>query len=386
MLALVLNAPRTAGAAVGRFPVVQRDLWGTNVIDVSANGLYALTGVAWPTRRVNLDSNTSVSIPFRTEHAHLTSDGLAMVFTTTESKVAGDPTGTWDVYRYVFATRRFQRLALRNAPEGWTFQLDDINWSGSVLGLTGTEVATRTAAAWIYDTVHGTWRRPDQRLVLPNVRSSGEVRLNASGAQAAFVAGTRSGTHGGTDVFLYNWRTNSATLISATVDGNFATHGSSDSPDISPDGRWVSFRSGSQRLAAGHLTAGAAVYVRDVVQRRTIFVTGHENAHFEICDGLVCPVGYTGPSLADDGASILVLEDVPGWDRSGVQPVWHSVATGASVVLDRPPGGAAANGAATNVVGASAAKRAVFTTIADNFAVVSPTGLKRERTFVSLLP
>jgi len=124
-------------------------------------------------------------------------------------------------------------------------------------------------------------------------------------------------TNGEADIFVHD-RVNATTVrVSVASGGAQATGGSSESPAISADGRYITFESGASNLVVGDTNSRTDVFVHDLVSSTTTRVsltTGGAQA----ADGQ-----SLAPSISDDGryisfysyASTLVAGDTnSNWD------------------------------------------------------------------------
>lgn len=120
--------------------------------------------------------------------------------------------------------------------------------------------------------------------------------------------------NGKVDVFLRDRLTNSTTRISLTSSGTESNNHSFD-PDVSDDGRYVSFRSDANNLVPNDTNGLSDAYVRDTLLSTTTRVNVGPNN--EQCNDVV-----SYPSISGDGqilsfdtiASNMVAEDVNAFD------------------------------------------------------------------------
>lgn len=184
---------------------------------------------------------------------------------------------------------------------------------------------------------------------------------------SSFASNFVSGDTAVQDIFLYNRANNTMEKISFASGGGNLTFGSAFGPDISSDGRFVSFSHGSNELVAGDTNDEGDVFVRDrqnsttervsltvgsleangtsfdssisddgryvlFASRATNIVAGDSNSEDDIflrdrdsgstslvtvAPGQTTPVGGSGPVISGDGGTIvfetrgaLVLEDM----------------------------------------------------------------------------
>jgi Tol biopolymer transport system component len=114
--------------------------------------------------------------------------------------------------------------------------------------------------------------------------------MTPDGRFVAFVSAARdlvSGdTNGIPDVFVRDLQAHTTTLVSvgATSPNSAYSLGSSESPEITPDGRYVAFYRTATNLVAGVITTGE-IYVRDLVAGNTIWASAGANAIFQSVTG-----------------------------------------------------------------------------------------------------
>ncbi|TMK83849.1 MAG: hypothetical protein E6G44_11140, partial [Actinobacteria bacterium] len=100
----------------------------------------------------------------------------------------------------------------------------------------------------------------------------GQPSISADGRYVAFSSGDSTlvpgDTNGQTDVFVRDRSTGSVSRVSVDSSGNQADL-RSDSPSISPDGRWTVFESQATNLVAGDTNGTWDVFVHDSVTGAT---------------------------------------------------------------------------------------------------------------------
>jgi Tol biopolymer transport system component len=104
----------------------------------------------------------------------------------------------------------------------------------------------------------------------------GVPRFSADGRYLAYV--TRSvnvpaDTNGLNDVYLYDCLTSSNTLVSQPYDAPVSANGDSDSPDISPDGRFVAYRSAASNLVPGDFNGLPDVFLWERLTGATMLLS-----------------------------------------------------------------------------------------------------------------
>lgn len=196
--------------------------------------------------------------------------------------------------------------------------------------------------------------------------------ISADGRYVAFesyatnlVANDDNGANG--DIFLRDLLAGTTTLISGACDGSGSGNSYSSNPQISADGRYITFQSAANDLVAGFFTAGAEnVYRHDRLTGETVlvsqnqFVSGGGNGSSYASD--VSGTGGTVVFVSD--ASNLAAEDA---NNTADIFVWQGnvVASGVNLVLVKD--------AATNSVlqGANFS----YTLTATNYGSASATGV-----------
>ncbi len=116
------------------------------------------------------------------------------------------------------------------------------------------------------------------------------------------------------DIFLHDRLTGTTTCISVAPDGTIG-NGMSEKPSITPDGRYIVFRSGARNLVAGDTNLNYDIFVYD---RQTGVMEFASNG----ADGSQPTVGPNNPTITDDGRYVafdsaspnLVANDTNGWD------------------------------------------------------------------------
>ena len=113
--------------------------------------------------------------------------------------------------------------------------------------------------------------------------------MTPDGRFVAFVSAARNlvsgDTNGIPDIFVRDLQAHTTMLVSVgATSPNSAYSLSSESPEITPDGRYVAFYSTAINLVAGVITTGE-IYVRDLVAGNTIWASAGANAIFQSVTG-----------------------------------------------------------------------------------------------------
>ncbi|WFN33698.1 hypothetical protein L1S32_07550 [Methanogenium sp. S4BF] len=143
-------------------------------------------------------------------------------------------------------------------------------------------------------------------------------------------------TNGETDIFTYNRLTGVTVRVSVSSDGTEG-NGSSVSPDISTDGRFVSFRSWASNLAEGDTNGVDDVFVHDCLTNETTRVRDATPGTFELGWSRSPPLSGDGRYAAFESAAETLaagdtnrMEDVFVCDTKTGQTTLISVASDGS--------------------------------------------------------
>jgi hypothetical protein len=99
--------------------------------------------------------------------------------------------------------------------------------------------------------------------------SHATLRFSGDGRFLSYV-GLVSKTN---QVYLYDFQTGTNILISRSFNSTNAANGSSDSPDISPDGRFVAYRSSATNIVPGDSNGAPDVFLYDRVTGATTLLS-----------------------------------------------------------------------------------------------------------------
>ncbi len=128
-----------------------------------------------------------------------------------------------------------------------------------------------------------------------------------------------------TDIFARDLRSNITYLVSVNAAGTGSGNRGSDSPSISPDGRFVAFVSTATDLVSGNPNQTGDVYVRDLQAGTTTWVSSNPAPLW------FGPTGYrcANPVMSSDGNAVAF--------KATVDPPWllihHDWQTGVSTML-----------------------------------------------------
>src|SRR2546429_2327180 len=100
--------------------------------------------------------------------------------------------------------------------------------------------------------------------------------ISPEGRYLAFVSAAgdlvANDTNNATDIFVRDLQNTTTTLVSVSRDGATSGNGASDSPAMTPDGRWIAFVSMATNLVAGATNNLGDIYARDLVSGTTVWV------------------------------------------------------------------------------------------------------------------
>ncbi len=231
-------------------------------------------------------------------------DRVSDTTTLVSVNLAGTGGGTGDSFPAAISTNGQFALFESAASD---LVADDTNNANNVFvrdlvnGVT-TLVSTSTngGSANINGTSHSPVMTPDGRFVAFTSTASNLVASDANNIP---------------DVFVRDLQADTTTLVSV---GAKATNSSSpftclsDSPEITPDGRFVAFYSSATNLVPGVATAGE-VYVRDLQAGNTIWASTNARAIFQSVTGATNAVSCN-LSISDDGRFVAyeVCTNPPG--------------------------------------------------------------------------
>jgi Tol biopolymer transport system component len=107
----------------------------------------------------------------------------------------------------------------------------------------------------------------------------GVPRFSADARYLAYVtrsANVPADINGLNDVYLYDCLTSSNTLVSQPYNAAATADGDSDSPDISPDGRFVAYRSAASNLVPGDSNGVPDVFLWDRLTGATMLLSASQ--------------------------------------------------------------------------------------------------------------
>jgi Tol biopolymer transport system component len=146
----------------------------------------------------------------------------------------------------------------------------------------------------------------------------GVPRFSADSRYLAYVASSANvpaDTNGLNDVYLYDCLTLSNTLVSQPYNPAASANGDSDSPDISPDGRFVAYRSAASNLVFGDFNGVPDVFLWDRLTGATMLLSVSQGIDSSANNRSLTPV-FSGDGTTvffETWASDLVPYDFNRW-------------------------------------------------------------------------
>src|SRR5690242_7951067 len=129
--------------------------------------------------------------------------------------------------------------------------------------------------------------------------------ISADGRYVAFVSAASNlvanDTNGVNDVFIRDLQAGTTALVSVNTSGNASGNDASDSPTMTPDGRWVVFVSKATNLVAGASNNQGEIYARDLVGGNTVWVGTNVAAIMAGVNSQSHPINSYNPVVSDDG-------------------------------------------------------------------------------------
>jgi Tol biopolymer transport system component len=210
-------------------------------------------------------------------HPSLSADGRFVVFDSdADNLVAGDTNGNRDVFVHELATGLTERVSV--GPGGQQTSMFGSGQYGS-LSADGRFVAFMAYAlpggpidnqvnVYVRDRFTGVNHRASRSFNgTPNDGSSSTPALSADGRWVVFYSAATqlvSGdSNGASDIFLHDVLLDQTTCVSVTPSGAHGNSGCGVLPSISSDGRWVAFVSAASDLVPGDTNGVADVFVFD---------------------------------------------------------------------------------------------------------------------------
>lgn len=265
----------------GRF--IAFSSWADNLVEGDTNGvedIFVHDSITKVTERISVSSdglqgNAGSFSPW------LSSDGLWAVFSSgADNLVSGDQNQKSDVFLHDRLTGETSLLSISPgyaAPSVSPIISGDGNW------IAFRSYPDNLPPNQVYPTtIYLRERRSNTAELITHypkeTRQSGWSRPPAISEDGRFVAFESYGvmnpddTNELLDIFVYDRETNTTALVSLASDGTQGNAGSY-SPDISSDGRYVTFVSEADNLVQGDLNGYADILVHDRVTGRTTLIS-----------------------------------------------------------------------------------------------------------------
>ncbi len=153
---------------------------------------------------------------------------------------------------------------------------------------------------------------------LPGNGDSDSAAMTPDGRYVAFVSAASNlvagDTNGIRDVFVRDLVTGTTTLASA---GAQSSQGRSAAPLITPDGRYVAFFSSATNLVPGIPQSGGEIYVRDLVEKTTIWASTNAWEALLLFQNATNPVSF-GHVISADGQFVAYEVSPSSWPSTGI--------------------------------------------------------------------
>lgn len=274
------NAPSRNGSISGDGRYLAFESSASNLVPNDTNGYPAdvfvrdlLTGI---TERVSVASDGSEA-NHRSAYASISNDGRWVVFLSTASNlVPNDSNGAMDIFVHDRQTQLTERVSVASDGSQANNRSSGPHISGDGQLVVFTSHATNLvggdsngyADIFVHDRQTGITERVSEGS--GGVQANDESysgRLNDDGRYVAFLSyannlDSNDGSDWYSDIFVHDRVTGITEMVSYTSDGGGLSN-YSDSPDISADGRYVSFDSGAIELLPAGATPAVHVYRRD---------------------------------------------------------------------------------------------------------------------------
>jgi Tol biopolymer transport system component len=135
--------------------------------------------------------------------------------------------------------------------------------------------------------------------------SSTSPVISADGRYVAFLSAATdlvtNDTNGVVDVFVRDLQTGTTALVSIRADGVTGGNGNSDAPAMTPDGRQVVFVSKATNLVAGVTNSQGEIYVRDLGAGTTTWASSNSAALMLTVTNSIRPIASFNPVISEDG-------------------------------------------------------------------------------------
>lgn len=178
---------------------------------------------------------------------------------------------------------------------------------------------------------------------IPGNESSFGAAISANGQAVAFQSFANDlvadDFNDAADVFVFNRKTGETTCVSVGTDGNPA-YGSSESPSVSTDGRFVVFYSDATNLVEGDVNGRGDIFVRDMKKGITTRVSVSTSGDAANADSAFASISANGRFVAFQSSASNLADDAGG---SQTDIFVHDRTKGTTVSASRDAAGASAN-------------------------------------------
>jgi hypothetical protein len=277
-------------------------------------GVFPALAAPGDTTRVSVDSS-GAQANGGSRRTTISDDGRYVAFASEASNlVSGDANGTNDIFvhdRQTGATTRVSvdssgveanggsdSPAISGDGRFVAFYSEASNLvSGDTNGLGDVFVHDRQTGVTTRVSVDSSGNEANGEISEYDVSISGDGRFVTFQSEASNLVS--EDTNGVGDVFVHDRQTGTTTRVSI-ASGGIEANGSSTGPEISNDGRLVTFSSGATNLISGDTNGVSDIFVRDLQAGTTTRIS--VNSSGEQADG-----GCSSPDISGDGRYIVFL-------------------------------------------------------------------------------
>jgi len=308
----------------------------SNLVPGTTNGWYQIylhdrqTGA---TERVSVDSAGVEGNDNSTDYSPISDDGRYVAFTSTATNlVPGDTNGFGDIFLHDRQTGAIERVSVSTAGAQANNQSFTVSMSSDGRYLAFRSNASNLVAGdtngvgdiFVRDRLLGTTERVSRSTAgVQGNASSESPSMTPDGRYVAFRSASSvlvpGDTNAANDTFVHDRQTGITERVSLSSSGAQGNNFSGGHPDISADGRFVSFGASASNLVAGDTNATWDVFVRDrqlgTTERVSVSSTGAQG------NGASQPSGQRNAITADgrfvafeSEATNLVSGDTNGFD------------------------------------------------------------------------
>jgi Tol biopolymer transport system component len=277
-------------SADGRYVAFVSD--ASNLVSGDTNNwsdIFVYDTVANTTRRVSVDSNGTQGNGSSSSPS-ISADGRYVAFDSEASNlVSGDANGTGDIFVYDTVANTTRRVSVATDGTQGNAYSDFPSISADGRYVAFSSQATNLVSGdtngiddiFVHDTITNTTRR----ISVATEGTQGNAysyfpSISANGRYVAFYSKASNlvsgDTNGSLDIFVYDTVSNTTRRVSVDSNGTQG-NGSSSSPSISADGRYVAFDSYASNLVSGDTNGTGDIFVYDTVANTTRRVSVDSN-------------------------------------------------------------------------------------------------------------